>query len=169
MRLLVGPSFWRRYWAPKFVNCSVNPTKLTKHFSFILSTFVDCFGSVCVIACMWFFPFMRSSFLYEPNPEIKRPFHLRRKKERLEGQLHKAHNTHEMIDGDRKRTFWDFVTLGVQCITSSIARPNVKAHNFELKSALISVVQQSQFGGSSMEDLNLYLLVFLEVCNTLKS
>lgn len=62
----------------------------------------------------------------------------------------------------------DFVTLGVQGIASSIACPNVDTNNFEHKLALISMVQQSQFGSTSLEDPNLHLLVFLEVCDTLK-
>jgi len=70
--------------------------------------------------------------------------------------------------GDQRRTLMDFVTPGVQGIASSIAPPNVDANNFELKSALISMIQQSQFGGTPLEDLNLHLSVFLEVYDTLK-
>jgi len=74
--------------------------------------------------------------------------------------------------GDQRRTLWDFVTLGVQGIASSIARPNVDANNFELKPAVISMVQQSQFGGTPLEDSNLHpnlhLSVFLKVCDTFK-
>jgi len=53
-------------------------------------------------------------------------------------------------------------------ITSSITRPTVKAHNFELKPALISMVQQSQLRGTPMKDSNLHLPVFLEVYDILK-
>jgi len=45
--------------------------------------------------------------------------------------------------GDQRRTLQDFVTPGVQGITSSLAHPNVDANNFKLKLALISMVQQS--------------------------
>jgi len=69
---------------------------------------------------------------------------------------------------NQRRTLRDFVTPGVQGITSSIARPTVDANNFMLKLTLISMVQQSQFGGTPLEDLNLHLSVFLEVCDTLK-
>jgi len=50
-----------------------------------------------------------------------------------------------MVGGgdDQSRAVWDFVTPRIQGITSSITRPNVEAHNFELKPALISMVQQS--------------------------
>ena len=62
--------------------------------------------------------------------------------------------------GDQKRTLRDFVTPGVQRIASSIARPTIDANNFELKPTLISMVQQSQFGGTPLEDPNLHLSVF---------
>jgi len=60
------------------------------------------------------------------------------------------------------------VTLGADSQTLGITIPPVAANNFELKPALISIVQQFQFGGSPMEDPNLHLSVFLKVCNTLK-
>jgi len=68
----------------------------------------------------------------------------------------------------KRRTLRDYVTLGVHIQTPGITIPPVVAHNFELKPALISMVQQSQFGGSPMEDPTLHLSVFLEVCDTLK-
>jgi len=73
----------------------------------------------------------------------------------------------DLSEGGGRRMLWIFITLGVQDITSSIARPNVEAHNFKLKSALISMLHQAQFGGASMEDHNLHLSVFIEVCDTL--
>jgi len=69
---------------------------------------------------------------------------------------------------EQRRTLRDYVTPGVDSQTPGITIPPIAAHNFELKPALISMVQQSQFGGSLMEDPNLHLLVFLEVCDTLK-
>jgi len=45
--------------------------------------------------------------------------------------------------GDQRRTLKDFITPGVQRIASSIARLTVDANNFELKPAVISMVQQS--------------------------
>jgi len=84
--------------------------------------------------------------LYEPDPEIERTFHLRRKKERIEEQRDEARrNPTNMAGdgGDERRTLRDFVTPGVQGIASSIARPTIDANNFELKSALISLVKQS--------------------------
>jgi len=70
--------------------------------------------------------------------------------------------------GEERRTLYNFITPGIQGITSSIARLTVDADNFELKLALISMVHQSQFGETPLEDPNLHLLVFLEVCDMLK-
>ena len=112
---------------------------------------------------------MRSPFAYEPDPEIKQSFRIRRKKQRLD-KRHKAQEESAKMDvGEGQRgTLRDFITPGVQGISSSIARPIVEVNNFELRPALISMVQQSQFGGSSMEDPNLHLSIFLEVCDMLK-
>jgi len=57
----------------------------------------------------------------------------------------------------RRRTLRDFVIRGAHNQTSGITIPPVAANNFELKAALISMVQQSQFGGSPMEDPNQHL------------
>jgi len=59
------------------------------------------------------------------------------------------------MQGEERRTLRDFITLGVQGIASSIAQPAVDANNFKLKPALISMVQQSQFGRTPLEDPNL--------------
>ena len=56
----------------------------------------------------------------------------------------------------------------VRGISSSIAQPAVEANNFELNPTLILMVQQSQFGGTLLEDPNLHLSAFLEVCDMLK-
>jgi len=81
--------------------------------------------------------------LYEPDPKIERTFRLRRKKQRIDEQRRKARrNLTSMAGGedDQRRTLRDFITPGVQGIPSNIARPTVDANNFELKSALISMV-----------------------------
>jgi len=68
----------------------------------------------------------------------------------------------------QRRTLQDYVTPDAHSQASGISIPPVAANNFELKPALISIIQQSQFGGSLMEDPNLHLSVFLEVYDTLK-
>lgn len=110
---------------------------------------------------------MRSLILYEPDPEIEKTFCVRRKKQRIKEQRGEARRNSNMA-GEERRTLCDFITPGVQGIASSIARPTMDANNFELKPTLISMEQQSQLGGTCLEDSNLHLLVFLEVCDALK-
>jgi len=66
-----------------------------------------------------------------------------------------------MVGGEeaQSRTLRGYVTLGAHSQTPGITIPPVAANNFELKSALISMVQQSLFGGSPMEDPDVYLSV----------
>ena len=51
-----------------------------------------------------------------------------------------------------------------------IAGPAIAPNNYELKPALIQMVQQNQFGGSGAadEDANAHLISFLEICGTIK-
>uniref|UniRef100_A0A803MBH3 Uncharacterized protein n=1 Tax=Chenopodium quinoa TaxID=63459 RepID=A0A803MBH3_CHEQI len=52
--------------------------------------------------------------------------------------------------------------------SASIVRPSIQANNFELKPALIHIVQQDQFGGSPAECPLEHLANFLEKCDTIK-
>ncbi|XP_061345438.1 uncharacterized protein LOC133291235 [Gastrolobium bilobum] len=52
--------------------------------------------------------------------------------------------------------------------TASIVRPNVDANNFELKLALLQLIQKDQFAGGSTEDPYIHLENFLLYCDTLK-
>ncbi|XP_075499196.1 uncharacterized protein LOC142537576 [Primulina tabacum] len=49
---------------------------------------------------------------------------------------------------------------------SGIARGTIVANNFELKPALINMVQQNQFGGAATADPHLHLQTFLEITDT---
>uniref|UniRef100_A0A803QBJ1 Uncharacterized protein n=1 Tax=Cannabis sativa TaxID=3483 RepID=A0A803QBJ1_CANSA len=51
---------------------------------------------------------------------------------------------------------------------TGIFNPVIAANNFELKSSLINMVQQNQFGGLATEYPNIHLAIFLEVCATVK-
>ncbi|XP_073028653.1 uncharacterized protein [Primulina eburnea] len=51
---------------------------------------------------------------------------------------------------------------------SGIARGTINANNFELKPALINMVQQNQFGGATTADPHLHLRTFLEITDTVK-
>jgi len=83
---------------------------------------------------------MQKSSLFEFDPEIERPFH---KLKRQRAQL--IASASEMAGGEeaQRRTLRDYVTPGAHSETPGITIPPVAAHNFELKPALISIVQQS--------------------------
>ena len=51
---------------------------------------------------------------------------------------------------------------------SGIRHQPIDANNFELKPALIDMVQQHQFGGNPSKDPNGHFLNFLQLCATFK-
>ena len=65
-------------------------------------------------------------------------------------------------------TMEDFWRLVIQEEYSTIGQPTVDANNFELKLALITMVQQNQFTGHPIEDPNEHLGRFLRMANTVK-
>ena len=81
---------------------------------------------------------MRSPFLFAFDLEIDRTFCFRRKKLRVEEQKLTTEAVSSLmsgIGGDQRRTLLDFVTIGVQGISSSIAWPTLEANNFVLKTS----------------------------------
>ena len=65
-------------------------------------------------------------------------------------------------------TMEDFWRPIIQAEYSTVRQPVVEANNFELKPALITMVQQNQFTGLSTEDPNEHLGIFLRMANTVK-
>ena len=65
-------------------------------------------------------------------------------------------------------TMEDFLRPIIQEEYSAIRQPIVDENNFELKLALIIMVQQHQFTGHPTEDPNEYLGRFLRMANTVK-
>ena len=65
-------------------------------------------------------------------------------------------------------TMEDFWRPNIQDEYSAIRQPTVEANNFELKPALITMVQQHQFTGHPTEDPNEHLGRFLRMANTVK-
>ena len=51
---------------------------------------------------------------------------------------------------------------------SAVRQPAIEANNFELKPALITMVQQNQFIGHPTEDPNEHKGIFLKMANTVK-
>ena len=62
----------------------------------------------------------------------------------------------------------DFWRPVIQAGYSTVGQPAVEANNFELKPALITMVQQNQFTGHPTEDPNEQLGRFLRMANTVK-
>ncbi|XP_074276925.1 uncharacterized protein LOC141600582 [Silene latifolia] len=54
-------------------------------------------------------------------------------------------------------------------VNPSIQRPGIQANNFEIKNALLNLVQDNQFGGGPLENPNDHLNDFLENCDMYKS
>ena len=66
---------------------------------------------------------------------------------------------------DKMEDFWRPV---IQAEYSAVRQPAVEANNFELKPALITMVQQNQFTSHLTEDPNEHLGRFLRMANTVK-
>ena len=67
-----------------------------------------------------------------------------------------------------KRTLRDYVSPNVQSDQNPIVRPTVVANNFEIKPAMIQMIQNSQFSGLPYEDPIGHITRFLEYCSTFK-
>ena len=96
--------------------------------------------------------------LVQPIPEIERFLHRRRRE--------LIRNNQQMDNANR--TLKEYATPSTAEPHEIIVYPTVEANTFELKPALLSMVQQNQFSGSASEDPNLHLSIFLQTCGTLK-
>ena len=105
--------------------------------------------------------------IVEADPEIEKTFRRRRKQQRKK-RAEQSLQAPNMANNNENRTLKDYAAPNAQGLHSGIARPAIEANNFELKPSLLSMVQQSQFGGLPTEDPNLHLSIFLEYCDTLK-
>ena len=67
------------------------------------------------------------------------------------------------------RVLLDTSMPGLEGARQSITRPNIEANNFEIKPALLQMIQSTvQFYGMLNEDPNDHIANFLEICDTLK-
>lgn len=62
-----------------------------------------------------------------------------------------------------ERTLGDYASPNVAGCTSSIVKPPFQANNFEIRLALLNLVQQDQFGERPVDDPNAYITNFINV------
>jgi hypothetical protein len=66
------------------------------------------------------------------------------------------------------RTLKEYVTPYMVEPHGVIVHRNIESNNFKVKPSLHSIVQQNQFSGSTIDDPNLHLSIFLQYCGNLK-
>ena len=113
--------------------------------------------------------------LIPADTELERTLRSLRKTERAENST-MAEERQDQTEGQRTATrrppitdiMEDFWRPIIQDEYSAIRQPTVDANNFELKPALITMVQQQQCTGHPTEDPNEHLGRFLRMANTVK-
>ncbi|XP_073063937.1 uncharacterized protein [Primulina eburnea] len=100
-------------------------------------------------------------------PEIERTARRLRKARRDEVKA-MAENRDNQNELPREVPIREYFRTVINTHYSGIARGTIAANNFELKPALINMVQQNQFGGAATTDLHLHLRTFLEITDTVK-
>ena len=117
----------------------------------------------------------QDSNLLPADTELERTLISLRKTKRAEN-VALADERHDQIEERRTvarrppitDTMEDFWRPIIKEEYSTIGQPIIDANNFELKPALITMVQQHQFTGHPTEDLNEHLGRFLRMANTVK-
>jgi len=97
----------------------------------------------------------RNINLVEPIPEIEGYLHTRQRE---------ARNNTSMAE----LTLKEYAIPSTEEPQDFIMYPTVEDDNFEIKPALLNLVQQNQFSGSPIEDPNLHISTFLRLTGTLK-
>jgi hypothetical protein len=68
-----------------------------------------------------------------------------------------------------EHTLKEYATRSTEEPHAIIVYPTVEGNNFEIKPALLNLVQQNEFSGSPTEDPNLHISTFLRLSGTLKA
>ncbi|XP_058784452.1 uncharacterized protein LOC131659258 [Vicia villosa] len=74
-----------------------------------------------------------------------------------------------MAEDRNQRPLKEFAQPSNEEPSSSIVNPTLTTKNFELKPALLQLVQQNQFAGLATENPNQHLKVFIQLADTLKA
>ena len=75
----------------------------------------------------------------------------------------------ERLEEEPTKSLRDYVVPYVDGVYSSIVRPAIQANTFEIKSAIIQMIQTSvQLGGMPDDDPNAHIANFSKICDTFK-
>ncbi|KEH16800.1 hypothetical protein MTR_0091s0050 [Medicago truncatula] len=66
-----------------------------------------------------------------------------------------------------ERTLKEYATPSMEEPQAIIVYPTVEGNKFEIKPALLNLVQQNQFSGSPIEDPNLHISSFIRLSGTI--
>ncbi|XP_073275413.1 uncharacterized protein [Primulina huaijiensis] len=79
------------------------------------------------------------------------------------------HHEEIRVEEPRCITMLEYAQPSLDGARPSIVRPTVKANQFEIKPAIIQMIQNTvQFGGNALDDPNTHIADFLEICDTFK-
>ncbi|XP_073132930.1 uncharacterized protein [Henckelia pumila] len=97
------------------------------------------------------------------DPEIERTFHRRRRQQQEE--MEEEQEREQLV----YRSMMDFTLPNFEDARPSIIRPTVAANHFEIKPAILQMIQNTlQFGGTVIDEPYVHLTNFLEICDTFK-
>ena len=103
------------------------------------------------------------------DPEIERTLRrLRRKRRERVPNIFEEGTQNQGGENQAQQALRDYFRPIVADNYSGIHRQAINGNNFELKLALINMVQHNQYRGLAHEDPNVHLATFLEIVNTVK-
>ncbi|KAJ4720877.1 DNA-directed DNA polymerase [Melia azedarach] len=113
-----------------------------------------------------------SSVLLPFDIEIERTYRRNRKEKRAASTQQTSTMDPNIVNNDGandQRALRDYVIPTVNGASTSIRRPAIQVNNFEIKLAIIQMIQTSvQFNGLAHEDPNAHIANFLEICDTFR-
>ncbi|XP_075478870.1 uncharacterized protein LOC142519727 [Primulina tabacum] len=108
------------------------------------------------------------------DPEIERTLRRRRQQQRLKdimnrNESEKKHHEDLRVEDPRRIPMLEYAQPSLDGARPSIVRPTVRANQFEIKPAIIQMIQNNvQFGGNALDDPKTHIADFLEICDTFK-
>ncbi|XP_073271486.1 uncharacterized protein [Primulina huaijiensis] len=108
--------------------------------------------------------------------EIERTFRRRRQQLRLKELMERHEHEHEEehheerhVEMPRRIPMLEYAQPSLDGACPNIVRPIVRANHFEIKPAIIQKIRNTvQFGGTVVDDPNMHIADFLEICDTFK-